>query len=555
MSDLDKDLVIKLQKYLKEKKFRRLKYEIDLIDDVEKQHPLIIFYYASSIVLNTNSNNEDLLFAEELFEKVYLSRNDLKSLYNMIVISFKTKYFKRVLPHILKEYEKNNEDNNLIEGIAKINFFLGNNIEAIKYFKIFFDKNPNTTDYLTSFISAFNYISGIDQKSYLKVCEKYLKPFVNNIKYDTLSNSKENKKIKIGFLSGDFKTHSVSFFLKGLIPNINKEKFEIIFFSNLDISKHDDYTNFFKSFSNQWFDIFSLEDDLVIEKIRSLNLDMLIDLSGFFEGNRLQVLVNRCAKIQIGWLGYNNSLGIKNLDYLIADFNLVKSDEQNQYSEKILFLPKIWNAMPIPKDLPSIKVNKDISKNIFSFGSFNNYQKLSNETIKLWSKILIDTNSQIYLKSSIMGSKDIKENILNKFFQCGVKNSQIIFLDRTKKFSDHLDLYSKIDLALDTFPYPGVTTSFEAILMGVPVLTMRGFNLNSRCGESIIKNLALSELIAEDENDYYKKAINLMNKNNLNKVSGLKLREKAISSPLFDTVTFAKNFEKIIEHAYNKINK
>ena len=110
--------------------------------------------------------------------------------------------------------------------------------------------------------------------------------------------------------------------MKGLISNINKEKFEICFFSNLDISKHDDYTNFFKSFSNQWFDIFSLEDDLVIEKVRSLNLDVLIDLSGFIEGNRQQVLVNRCAKIQIGWLGYNNSLGIKNLDYLIADPNL-----------------------------------------------------------------------------------------------------------------------------------------------------------------------------------------------------------------------------------------
>ena len=106
MSDLDKDLVIKIQKYLTEKQFRRLKYEIDLIGDVEKQHPLIIFYYASSIVLNTNSKNADLLFAEELFEKVYLLRNDLKSLYNMIAISFKTKHFKRVFPHVLKEYKK-----------------------------------------------------------------------------------------------------------------------------------------------------------------------------------------------------------------------------------------------------------------------------------------------------------------------------------------------------------------------------------------------------------------------------------------------------------------
>ncbi|WP_440655810.1 O-linked N-acetylglucosamine transferase, SPINDLY family protein [Candidatus Pelagibacter sp. HIMB1509] len=555
MSDLDKDLVIKLQKFLTEKQFKRLKYEVDVIGEIKDQHPLIIFYYASSIALNINSDNEDLLYAEELFEKVYLLRNDLQSLYNMIAISFKTKCFKRVFPHILKEYEKNSKDNNLIEGIAKINFFLGNNVEAIKYFKIFFDKNPNSINYLTSFISAFNYISDIDQKNYLKVCEKYLKPFVNNIKYDKLINPKENKKIKIGFLSGDLKTHSVSFFLKGLISNINKEKFEIIFFSNLDISEYDDYTIFFKSFSNQWFDIFSLEDDLVIEKIRSLNLDVLIDLSGFFKGNRLQVIVNRCAKIQIGWLGYNNSLGIKNLDYLIADPNLVKSDEQNQYYEKILFLPKIWNAMSIPKDLPNINVIKDTNKNIFSFGSFNNYQKLSNETIKVWSKILLDTNSQIYLKSSIMESKDIKENILNKFFQRGVKNSQVIFLDRTDKISDHLKLYYKIDLALDTFPYPGVTTSFEAILMGVPVLTMRGFNLNSRCGESILKNIALPELIAQDKNDYYEKAIHFMNKNNLNKVSGLKLREKAISSPLFDTVTFAKNFENIIEWTYNKIEK
>ena len=167
MSDLDKDLVIKLQKYLAEKQFRRLKYEVDIMGDIEKQHPLIIFYYASSIVLNENSNNQDLLFAEELFEKVYLLRNDLKSLYNMIVISFKTKSFKRVFTHVSKEYEKNKHDSNLLEGLAKINFFLGNNIEAIKYFKIFFDRNPNTKNYLTSFISAFNYVSGIDQKNYL----------------------------------------------------------------------------------------------------------------------------------------------------------------------------------------------------------------------------------------------------------------------------------------------------------------------------------------------------------------------------------------------------
>ena len=141
-------------------------------------------------------------------------------------------------------------------------------------------------------------------------------------------------------------------------------------------------------------------------------------------------------------------------------------------------------------------------------------------------------------------TEDIKNNILRKFFSNGVKKNQIIFLDRTEKIIDHYESYNKINVALDTFPYPGVTTSFEAALMGVPVLTMKGNNINSRCGESIIKNLNLPELIASDKDDYFKKAIALQESKNLNQIFGNKLRDKALASPLFDTKSFTKEFEK-----------
>ena len=144
---------------------------------------------------------------------------------------------------------------------------------------------------------------------------------------------------------------------------------------------------------------------------------------------------------------------------------------------------------------------------------------------------------------------------LKKFIANGVKKEQIIFLDYEKKNEDHLKLYNKAIVALDTFPYPGVTTSFEAIIMGLPVVTMKGFNFNSRCGESINKNINMDHLIANDDNDYVNIAKSLISDNKLlNDQYGIKLREKALMSPLFDTKKFTKNFEKLIKKVYKEIN-
>ena len=157
-------------------------------------------------------------------------------------------------------------------------------------------------------------------------------------------------------------------------------------------------------------------------------------------------------------------------------------------------------------------------------------------------------NSKLILKSSTR--VQTKKRLYELFKKYGVDKS-ITFLDHKVSYNDHLELYNNIDIALDTFPYNGVTTSFEAIWMSVPVLTMKGFNFKSRCGESINKNLDLEELIAENENDYIFKANNLAeDRNLLTKISN-KIYSSCLSSPLFDTKKFSKNFFKLLKDVYN----
>ena len=554
MSDLDQDLAKKFVNFLDKKQYERLQFEAEMLGDVETQHPLIMFYYASSIYLKDTSKKKDLLYASLLFKKVHLANRDhLQSLYNMIAVSFKTKVFKDVMPLTLKAYEKNKNDLKLIEGLARLHFYLGNRSDSIKFFKTLYKIKPEKIEGRFPFVSSLNYSSGVSQEEYMKECLNFASLVEKKLKVDDDKfefTNKKNKKIKLAFLSADFKTHSVSHFLKDLLKKIDRNSFELVLISNLDIIDQDDLSQTLKTLSDEWYDIATYTDENLTTFLRSLKLDILIDLSGFTYGNRFEVLARRCAKIQIGWLGYNNSLGIKNLDYLISDNNLIKPNELSLYSEKVIFLPNIWNSLSPPEILPDIKKDSEFLKDNFIFCSFNNFQKISDRTINVWAQILKNDKTKLLLKNSLIGGEDIKNNVLKKILSKGIKEEQILFLEREKKIEDHLNLYNKAHVALDTFPYPGVTTSYEAIVMGVPVLTMQGFNFNSRCGESINKNINMDELIASDDDDFVAKAKSLISDKKLNEKYGIKLRDKALKSPLFDTDKFVKDFENLIYEIY-----
>ena len=543
---LSTDLIIKLKKLFTEKKFTEIEFSIESLGELKKLPNNILNLYAVSKALNPNSKIDDFKLSAYCFEKIYLAdKSNREVFYNLIVTSVKAVDYTYLEKHLIEEYKKDKENPKILEGLAKMNFFYNNMKEASIYYEKLVSLKPEYANVWSSFIASLNYHYHYDQKKYLEFCRKFdetIKIETDNFKFNLI----KNKKIKIGFLSADFKNHSVSLFLREILNKLDKNEFELFGFSNLQLNFHDKMTMSLKKIFDKWHDIFNLKDEELVRLVRACNLDIIIDLSGHTYQNRINILKARCAPIQISWLGYCNTSGVKNMDYLIADPNLIKNDEHSLYSEKILYMPNIWNALSKPKNLPSIRNDKE--KNVFTFGSFNNFQKISLETIRLWSKILNVNNSRLILKSSTpFDNQKSKDILLKKFEIEKVHLKRIIVLDRKNTFEEHLDCYNKVDLSLDTFPYPGVTTSFQSWVMGVPVLTMKGFNFNSRCGESINYNLNFSDLVAKNEKDYFDKSLDIKEKNNIDMNYRLALREKALKSNLFDTETFTKDFVGLIK--------
>ena len=546
MKALNNDLRNKIKKFYHEKNYSKLEELLEKFENFDELPVSFLMIYAVSKALNPKSKIDDFNKSAYYFEKIYRSNEEnLEPLYNLIIVSLKSKRFSNLNNILEKAYLKNKDDTKIIEGLAKTNFFLGNLSKATFFYEKLIKLKPSFFEGWTKFLGSINYHQNIDQKQYLDFCKKFDDLTVDREIKLKQRNINIDEKINIGFVSPDLKSHSVSFFLKDILNKIDKNKFNITAYSNLPVSEQDPLSLELKNRFNHWIDIFHLNDQETRNIIINNQTDILIDLAGFTLGNRINLFQKRSAPVQVLWLGYCNSLGIKNMDYIIADKNLIKEKEKDFYTEKILYMPKIWNALSKPKDIPNINFDIYEKRDKFRFGSLNNFLKISDKTIKVWSKILNLTGSCLILKSSSNDSKDIKENLLNKFSKENVNLDNITILDTLKNQKDHLECYNKFHLSLDTFPYPGVTTSFESLIMAKPVLTMKGNNFNSRCGESINLNINLDEFIAENEDDYINKAVNF-SKNpstleNLNK----DLRKKVLSSPLFDTETFSEDLQSI----------
>ena len=544
-----KDQFSKVQKLFFDKKYDDVENFIKNLGELDSLPEVFLNFYATSKLLNPKSDKNDYLVSAFYFQKIY-ERNHKKKdiLSNLIIASIKANNFKYAEQYLILEYDQDPENPRILEGLSKMHHFRGDIKKSSFFLKKYAKRMPEINHIWPSYLATLNYLDSFDQKKYLEECLIFDQSKLIKSKIE-LTN-KKNKKIKLAFLSADFGIHSVSQFLKPLIQNFNKKNFELFALCNKNLKNYDSTTFELKRYFDFWVDVTAMTDVEMLNYSRSLNLDILIDLSGFSLGNRIDVVRSRIATNQVLWCGYCNTLGIKNMDYIISDPNLILNEEKNLYLEKIKFMPKIWNCLSKEKAFPNIE-NKNKNKK-FIFGSFNNFRKISDETVKIWSSILNNTESVITLKCSSQETEELERNLLNKFSKYTEKLNNIKILKRIENKIDHLRAYNFINLSLDTFPYPGVTTSFESIAMGVPVLTMQGFNFNSRCGESINRNLGLEKFIANSKTDYIDKAIYYYkNPEELTNISGENLRKLAFNSPLFDEVEFSKNFEKILLDIYS----
>ena len=556
--------ILELQELFKNREFSKLIFTIEnSINDLDKT-PSILNILGVARILRGPKNKETIESAIPNFKESYLKSSQsiscLDSLINLINSTsdlFDQKnssddffnQFNELINFYNNFEEQFGHNEKLVLAIVRVYKRL-NNIDKVLYYYDQLKKNKTLS--LLS-ISSLIYNNSFTDKwsqedffSHSKLLEKYTPTYPE----EKLSNINfENKdKIKIGFLTTDLRgQHSITYFLKSILNDYDKDKFEIVLF--LNHFEDDEDTKLFIKLVDGNINISRTADIAAINIIRDMKIDIMFDLMGITSKPRIALFKNRLAPIQISWLGYCNTSGINNMDYIISDPNLVFPEETNLYTEKLIYLENIWNCHsgfnikrqknPLPSD----------QNNFVTFGSFNNFQKINDNVAKVWSKILKNIkNSKLILKSSL--KKD--HTRLKEFFKKDGVLDSVIFYEKKSSNLEHLNLYKDIDIALDTFPYNGVTTSFEAIWMGVPVLTMKGYNFNSRCGESINKNLNLNYLIAEDNKDYISKAIELAtNKEKLIETRDF-IFENAINSPLFDQVNFSKNFYNSLENVFNK---
>ena len=300
------DLLKKLQKLFIEKNYNQLDFEIESLGNLKELTNKILMFYAVSKALNPSSKRNDYKLSSFYFEKIYSEDNsNREAFYNLIFTSVKAVYFNYLEPHLIDEYKKNKNDPKILEGLAKMNFFYNNMPEVTKYYTELLKHNQNYPSIWSSFLASFNYHSDFNQKQYLDFCKKFDE--LPKVEIEDYKKDFQNKKIKIGFLSSDFKSHSVSFFLEDIISKMNKNDFELNALSNLDENEHDNMTLKLKSSFDNWFEIKNLPDRELIKFFRSLKLDIIIDLSGYTYNNRVNVLRSRCAPVQISWLGYCNT--------------------------------------------------------------------------------------------------------------------------------------------------------------------------------------------------------------------------------------------------------
>ena len=516
-------------------------------------------------ILKLNNNKNDIISAlsdfEDSYNKSKTNEGSIEALCNYITACIRNSqkyieilnYFKKA-KEMYEEAEKNFGYNEKLfsHGVDLYKYSLEHN-KVKKLLKTIISKKSKSKIIACLYGHFNNYTYDWKQKDYFE----YSKIFKNYFsKYEAKKieeiNYNKNKKIKIGFVSGDFVgDHTCTFFTKKTISNLDKNFFETFGISLTDDINLKNSSLELKNSCDKWLDLSKYSNQEVIKIIQDEKIEILIDLMGLTQANRIEIFNTRISPLQISWLSFCNTVGFSTIDYLIADKNLIYEGEEKYYSEKVVKLPNIWNChsgFKFERNLKNLPFKKN---NYITFGSFNNFLKISDQVIRVWSKILQNVkNSKLILKSSFSYNTQI---ILDKFKKYGVGDS-IEFYDRLNypDVADYIKLYDKIDIALDTFPYNGVTTTFEALWAGVPVITMQGYNFNSRCGASIMKNGNLEFFLSTNEDEYTKKAVYLSNNVKKLEEERKKIFNQILSTPLFDSEKFSSNLKDELLKIYNR---
>ncbi len=359
------------------------------------------------------------------------------------------------------------------------------------------------------------------------------------------------KRLRLCYVSSDFRRHSVSYFLEPILEHHDKSKFEVFCYANM--AGGDEVTARLKRHADHWRDVYGLDDRAMAAQVMTDKIDILVDLSGHTRGGRLPVFALRPAPVQISYLGYPATSGLAQMTGRITDgWADPNGMTEAFHTEKLLRLKNGFLCYRPPNDAPSVKQPPSNDVGYVTFGSFNNLAKLTKPTIELWSEVLKAVpSSRLRLKAKALGDKMTRARIVQNFADHGIEETRLDLMAWITGTSP-LGAYHSIDIGLDTFPYHGTTTTMEALWMGVPVVTLAGAWHASRVGVSILARVKAEELIAATPSDYLKIATTLANKPDVMTEFRRHLRSMVVRGGLTDGASFTTEIEGAYQDAWEK---
>ena len=481
------------------------------------------------------------------FEKaIKINGNYLEAISNKANVFETQKKFKDSLNLINQIYKKDPNFSGLLQKIItnKMSIFEWEEFDDLKEIiknKLFKNKiilDPLIIYYLFDDLK----IQSNNSKNYID------NQFKNYDRINNLNKKVRSKKIKVGYFSGDFHNHPVMHIMADIFKNHDERNFDIYAFSHGPDKKNNVWRKAVISYFKKFYKIYNMTNDEIINLANDNQLDIAVDLSGLTKYSRNELFYNRVAPIQINYLGYPGTSGLKSMDYILADKNVIKENEKKYFTEKVYYLPNCY--IPSVNDISrksSIKMCSrtefNLPENKIIFCAFHNPLKINPDIFSVWMNILKKSkNSVIWIKAN----DDLaRENLKKEAQRRGVDPDRLIFTRGIENINDHLKRLKLADIFLDTYPYNSHSTVYDYLKANLPMIIMEGNSFPSRVGSSIYASIGLSELVAKNYLDYENIAINLANdKSKLLKIK-TKINIQVEKNYLFNSKKFTLDLEDI----------
>ncbi len=434
------------------------------------------------------------------------------------------------------------EDAHLLRDLGASLVFVGENRQGLDLMK---RASESLTDPAvgSAYLLALHYDERLDVDFLAEAHRQWARRFACDSQgtYDFPNDRTPDRRLRIGYLSGDFRTHPVAFFFESLLDGHDREHVEIVGYSQ--VPSTDSTSQRLKTKCDRFSPIDRLNDEQLVRTIRDDRIDILVDLAGHTPGNRLCAMAQRPAPVQVTYCGYPDTTGMDQIDYRLVDALSAPASLQPFYSEELVTLPETFlcyrpsDLAPAVTDLPLRR------RGHITFGVFNDTLKVNQGMIILWSDILrANRTSVLVIKSRAGDDPGMCESIGRAFAERGIDGGRID-IQGQKPMEDYYRLLADVDIALDTFPYNGTATTCDALWMGVPVISLKGTHHVSRVGLSLLSQVGLGFFAADDGAQYVAKATALAQQTQSLARIRSTLRQRMQGSPLCQPQRFARQVE------------